>query len=371
MTIRDSYPLPVIVHLLNNLHGCKYSSKVNLKAAFNLLQMAPGDEWKTVFQTPWGLFEYQVMPFGLANAPATFQRFIQHVLREYLDVCCFVYIDDILILSRTREQHLLDLTNILQKLRKNSLKASLNKCEFFCSKVTFLGFDITDTGLKMNLSKLTTIADWPFPTNLKELQRFLGFTNFYRRLIPNFSQVAGSLTSITKGNVVDLLSFNSPDVKKAFADLKSLFVNEPMLLHFTFDQDRTVYVDSLGYAIAAVLSQPDSDGKLRPVCYFSRKLSDCERSWPIFDLELLAIVAAFEEWCAWLMGTINPVSVYSDHSNLLYFKTAKHLSPKQAQWANYLDNFNMLIYHIAGQNNPADAPSRREDFVDEKHVRNG
>ena len=109
MTVRDSYPLPVIAHLLNNLQGCSYLSKIDLKAAFNLLRVAPGHEWKTAFRTPWGLYEYQVMPFGLANAPATFQRFIQYVLQEYLDVFCFVYIDDILIFSKEEKQHLTDI----------------------------------------------------------------------------------------------------------------------------------------------------------------------------------------------------------------------------------------------------------------------
>jgi hypothetical protein len=135
------------------------------------------------------------MPFGLANAPATFQRFIQHVLREYLDVCCFVYIDNILIFSRTAEQHMKDLETILEKLRKYSSKALLNKCEFFSSKVTFLGFNITAEGLKMNSKKLEMIFLWPYPTNLKELRRFLGFTNFYQRFIPHFSGVAEPLTS--------------------------------------------------------------------------------------------------------------------------------------------------------------------------------
>jgi hypothetical protein len=274
-----------------------------------------------------------------------------------------------LIFSKTREQHVIDLRNILQKLRENSLKASLNKCEFFCSKVTFLGFDITDTGLKMNEHKLQTIADWPFPSNLKELQCFLGFINFYRRFIPWFSQVAGALTNLTKNDMQEDSCLNSKVARNSFDNLKQLFVNEPLLIHFSFDKDRSVHVDSSGYAIVAVLSQPNANGIFQPVSYFSRKLSDRERSWPIFNLELVAIVLAFEEWRAWLMGTKNPVWVFSDHSNLLYFKTAKHLSPKQARWANYLDNFNMLIFHIAGSRNPADAPSRREDYCDGNLVR--
>ncbi|KAH9457475.1 hypothetical protein Pst134EA_033061 [Puccinia striiformis f. sp. tritici] len=366
MTVRDSYPLPVIAHLLNNLHGCSFLSKIDLKAAFNLLRVAPGHEWKTAFRTPWGLYKYQVMPFGLANAPATFQRFIQHVLREYLDVCCFVYIVDILIFSRTKAQHLTDLRNILLKLREYSLKASLNKCEFFCTQVTFLGFDITEQGLKMNKGKLDTIDKWPFPSSLRELRRFLGFTNFYRRFIPRFSAVAGALTSLTKGEFTEQLALHTPEALDSFRRLKMLFVKEPLLLHFDFTKDRVLHVDSSGFAIAAVLSQPDGRGNNLPVSYFSRKLNERERSWQIFDLELLAIVAAFEEWRVWLMGTENPVAVYSDHANLLYFKTAKFLSPKQARWANYLDNFNMQIFHIVGSKNPADAPSRREDFGDDE-----
>jgi hypothetical protein len=198
MTIRDSYPLPVISHLLNNLQGCQCLSKINLKAAFNLLRVAPGHKWKTAFRTPEGLYEYKVMPFGLANAPATFQRFIQHVLREYLDVFCFVYIDDILIFSKNREDHLFHLQKILKKLQEFSLKASLNKWQFFQTDVTFLGFDISTTGIKMNDKKLKTILNWLFPSNLKEIQRFLGFTNFYRRFIPNFSRIAEPLTALKK-----------------------------------------------------------------------------------------------------------------------------------------------------------------------------
>jgi hypothetical protein len=170
MTICDSYPLPLISHLLNNLQGCEFLSKIDLKAAFNLLRVAPGHEWKTAFRTPNGLYEYLVMPFGLANAPATFQRFIQYVLREYLEVFCFFYIDDILIFSKTRSGHLQHIELILLKLREYSLKASLNKCQLFRSEVTFLGFDISQKGILMNRKKLDTIKDWPFPKSIKELQ---------------------------------------------------------------------------------------------------------------------------------------------------------------------------------------------------------
>ncbi|POW03051.1 hypothetical protein PSTT_11399 [Puccinia striiformis] len=159
ITVRDSYPIPVLSLLLNNLAGCKYLSKVDLKSAFNLLRVTPGQEYLTAFRTPWGLFEYMVMPFGLANAPATFQRFIQYVLREYIDVCCFVYIDDILIFSKTEEDHVKHLKAILTKLREYSLKALLKKCPFFQTQVQFLGFIISSQGLRMDPMKLDTILN--------------------------------------------------------------------------------------------------------------------------------------------------------------------------------------------------------------------
>jgi hypothetical protein len=191
--------------------------------------VAPGHEWKTAFRTPWGFYKYQVMPFGLANAPATFQQFIQHVLREYLDLCCFVYIDDILIFSKTAEQDILDLEKISLKLRKYSLKASLSKCKFFSSKVTFLGFDITSEGLKMNEKKLKTITLWTYPTNLKELRRFLGFTNFYQCFIPCFSGIAEPLTTLTKGDTGKKVSWKTVASVEAFEALKLLFAKEPLL----------------------------------------------------------------------------------------------------------------------------------------------
>jgi transposase InsO family protein len=362
ITIRDSYPIPVLSLLLNNLAGCKFLSKVDLKSAFNLLRVTPGQEYLTAFRTPWGLFEYMVMPFGLANAPATFQRFIQHVLREFIDVCCFVYIDDILIFSKTEEEHFTHLSSILAKLREFSLKASLKKCQFFQTEVQFLGFIISSQGLRMDPAKLDTIVQWPLPETLRGLRRFLGFCNFYRRFIPNFSTVAGPLTNLTKEAEFRPSRLKEIVATNAFSTLKSSFLSAPLLSHFSFDSDRIVHVDSSGFAIAGVLSQPDSTGRLRPVSFFSRKLTDQERVWPIFDLELYAVISAFEEWRAWLAGTKNPVLVYSDHANLKHFMTAKVLSPKQARWAAFLDSFNFKLFHVAGPANPADGPSRRPDF---------
>ena len=165
------------------------------------------------------------------------------------------------------------------------------------------------------------------------------------------------MTALTRTKIGDSCSLNDSAVVDSFHCLKSVFLKEPLLRHFDFKKDRIIHVDSSGYAIAAVLRQADKTGKIFPVSYYSRILTDQEREWPIFNLELLAIVKAFEEWRAWLMETSNPIKVFSDHSNLLYFKFAKYLSPKQARWASFLDIFHMNIYHIAGKKNPADGPS--------------
>jgi hypothetical protein len=161
MTVRDSYPILILGKLLNQLQGCKFFTKIDLKAAFNLLRVAKGHEWKTAFWTPWGLYEYTVMPFGLANAPACFQHFIQYVPWEVLNILCYVYIDDILIFSKTREEHKLHVTQVLERLKANKLFASPEKCSFYASTVSFLGFTISSQGIKMEDNKLSTILDWP------------------------------------------------------------------------------------------------------------------------------------------------------------------------------------------------------------------
>jgi hypothetical protein len=363
MTIRDSYPIPILGQLLNQLQGCQFFTKIDLKAAFNLLRVAKGHEWKTAFRTPWGLYEYLVMPFGLANAPACFQRFIQHVLREMLNISCFVYIDDILIFSKTRSEHQEHVTRVLQKLQEHSLFASPEKCSFYSDKVSFLGFAISAEGIKMEDSKLSTILDWPYPVNLKELNRFLGFINFYRKFIQQFSDVAAPLTSLTRLDVDVASALLSAESRSSFESLKDCFRNAPLLQHFDFGKLRILYVDSSKYALSAVLSQKDDSGVIRPVSFLSKKWTDNESSWQVHDQELGAIVQAFIEWRAWLIDTKEPVEVMSDHSNLRYFMKSKNLSDRQARWAAYLTSFHFVIKHIPGRNNPADPGSRRPDFL--------
>lgn len=366
VTKRDSYPIPVMSWLLNQLKGCTRFAKIDLKAAFNLLRVAEGDEWKTAFRTPWGLFEYLVMPFGLANAPACFQRFIQWVLREYLDVFCFVYLEDILIFSKSDEEHMEHIEKIFSALSEHKLTASAEKCAFFQTSVVFLGFVISVTGISMDPKKLSTIADWPYPKNLSDLQRFLGFTNFYRRFIPSFSGIAGPLTALTGNKVNTNLGLEYKEARHSFLTLKKLFCKAPFLLHFDFNLPRILQVDSSGYAFSGILSQRNETGDIKPVAYFSRKLNPTEKRWQVHDQELGAIVNCFEEWRAWLLGSNTPTIVFSDHANLRYFMSAQKLTARQARWASFLSEFDFDILHVAGKSNPADPASRRSDYAGEE-----
>ncbi|KAH9459172.1 hypothetical protein Pst134EA_033023 [Puccinia striiformis f. sp. tritici] len=363
MTVRDSYPIPILGQLLNQLQGCKFFTKIDLKAAFNLLRVAEGDEWKTAFCTPWGLFEYLVMPFGLSNAPACFQRFIQHVLREFLHISCFVYIDDILIFSRTRDKHTTHVLQILKCLQDHQLFASPEKCSFYAHHVSFLGFVISSEGIRMDPDKLSTVVDWPYPETVCHLRKFLGFTNFYRKFIDRFSEVSAPLTELTKNGADIDQGLKTKECLSSFSHLKSCFTRAPLLQHFDFAKKRVLFVDSSKYALTAVLCQPGDDGVLRPVSFLSRKLTPRESVWQVHDQELFAVVHAFQEWRAWLIDTTEPVLVMSDHANLRYFMDSQKLSDRQARWAAFLVSFHFVIQHVSGKANPADPATRRPDFV--------
>lgn len=216
------------------------------------------------------------MPFGLANTPAIFQRFIQSILREYLDVFCFVYLDDILIFSKTRYEHVDHVSKILSMLQTHKLTASPEKCRFFVDSVVFLGFVISPSGISMDPLKLSTIADWPYPKTAPELLRFLGFSNFYRRFISHFSHIVAPLTALTQKSVPATSLLKTDPPRKAFETLRTLFTSSLFLLHFNFDKPRVFHVDCSGVALSGILSQTADAGNLKPVAYYSKKLTPAE-----------------------------------------------------------------------------------------------
>jgi hypothetical protein len=373
MTVKNRHPLPLIGETLDRLRSAKTFTKLDLRNAYHRIRIRKGDEWKTAFRTRYGHYEYQVMPFGLANAPATFQAYINEALEGLMDFTCVVYLDDILIYSSDPAEHEEHVKQVLERLRAYGLYVKLSKCAFGVEQVEFLGYVISANGVAMELSRVETIKDWPIPRSYYEVQVFLGFANFYRRFIERYSAIARPLTSLMKGsqNGRKQGPFQwGKEQQQAFDKLRDAFVNAPVLIHFDPTKPIRLETDASGFAIAAILSQPGEwpvkpgeRPNWHPVAFFSRKLDAAEMNYGTPDQELLAIVKSFVHWRHYLEGSAYPIQVLSDHNNLRHFMTTSAISRRQARWAQELSAYDFEIAYRPGKTNPADGPSRRPDYM--------
>jgi len=361
LTVKNRYPLPLITELLDRLGNSRIFTKIDLKGAYNLIRIREGDEYKTAFRTRQGLFEYLVMPFGLTNAPAVFQMMINDIFRDVIDVYVIAYLDDILIFSPDPVTHTQHVKTVLQRLSDNKLYAKLSKCIFSANSVEFLGFVISDTGIHMAKDKVKCIEEWKQPTNRTQLQSFLGFTNFYRRFINNYSKIARPLTNLTKKNTP--FEWNQ-EATQAFNVLKTSIASEPTLAHPDPSEPFILETDASDFAIGAVLLQRSkADMELHPVAFYSRKMIPAEINYTVHDKELLAIVAAFKHWRHYLVGSPHTIEVFSDHKNLSYFSSMHILKQRHARWNEMLSEFDFILCYRPGKSNiPADALSRQESF---------
>uniref|UniRef100_A0AAY4CER3 Gypsy retrotransposon integrase-like protein 1 n=3 Tax=Denticeps clupeoides TaxID=299321 RepID=A0AAY4CER3_9TELE len=358
ITIKNRTPLPLTNTALDALSGAKYFTKLDLRSAYNLIRIREGDEWKTAFITPTGHFESLVIPFGLCNAPAVFQQFINDTLQDMLGRWVYAYLDDVLIYSPTLESHIQHVRAVLKRLLAHRLYCKLEKCAFHQRSTTFLGFTISSQGVAMEPKKLEAVASWPLPTTLKQLQRFLGFANFYRRFIRGYSTVAAPLTALTKPSPGPFRL--TPEAIQAFKSLCHHFTTAPILQHPDPTLPFVVEVDASEVGAGAVLSQRGPDRKLHPCCFFSRKFTPAQRRYGVGDRELLAVRWALEEWRHWLQGSDTPFLVWTDHQNLISIKTTKQLNPRQARWALFFEQFDFqLSYRPGSKNQKADALSRQ------------
>ncbi|CAJ1048226.1 uncharacterized protein lrfn4b [Xyrichtys novacula] len=358
ITVKNRYPLPLISTAFELLQGATIFSKLDLHNAYHLVRIREGDEWKTAFNTPTGHYEYLVMPFGLTNAPAVFQALINDVLRDMINQYVFVYLDDILIFSRSKEQHIHHVQSVLQCLLENSLYVKAEKCEFHVPSASFLGYNVAQGSIQMDPAKVSAVTSWPVPENRKQLQRFLGFANFYRCFIRNYSSVAAPLTILTSPKV----PFQwSSAAAAAFQFLKDRFTSSPILLMPDSERHFVVEVDASDVGVGAVLSQRScTDQKFHPCAFFSRRLSSAERNYDIGNRELLAVKMALEEWRHWLEGTKEPFLVWTDHKNLEYIRSAERLNSRQARWSLFFARFNFtLSYRPGSRNVKPDALSRQ------------
>lgn len=354
-TVKDRYPLPRDHDLFDQLqmNGARFLSSLDLLYGYWQVLIHPDDIHKTAIRTPLGSYEYVVMPMGLTNAPATFQRMMESVLRPFLTDFCMVYLDDIIVYSRTEEEHVEHIITILKALHEHGLKIKPKKCELFRTKIKFLGhiIDVSDgeVQLKPDPAKVETIATWIEPTNNTELQSFIGAVNYYSKMIVNYAEMAAPLMSIMakKWNQESKAEYWTSAHSEAFEKLKKALMTEPVLTLPMPDKPFIVQTDASNIALGGVLMQETEDGRRVVVTYFSHKFTSSERNWPVHERELFGLVWALRKYRHYLMGA--EVKYEGDHKPLTWIKTQRHLSQRQARWLETLESFDWTFKHVPGK----------------------
>ncbi|MBW0499957.1 hypothetical protein O181_039672 [Austropuccinia psidii MF-1] len=335
VTRNNKYPVPPMNQLLTVFNGFSVFSKIDLCGAYNLLRIKEGEEHLTCFRTKYGSYEYLVMPFGLTNAPASFQNLVNDIFYDLLDIYVVVYLDDIMVFSKSEEEHFTHVYTVLSRLRANNLFSKASKCLFHVSSVEYLYYVVSSEVLKIDQEKVQQILNWPPPRKLKALQSFLGFANFYCHFIKNYSKNICSLTSFLKKDSCFPLN---EEALRQFHQLKEAFTISPILSHFDPYLPTILEIDASDYALGAVLSQTSDSGK-HPIAFDSRKLLLAELNYEIHDKELLGIVWALKRWRAFLLSLF-PLLKFSPiipHFNILCHQRFS-LALKPA-WLNFSLNF--------------------------------
>lgn len=368
VTVKDRYPIPLISDMIRTLANGKVFTTLDLQGAYNLLRMKSGHEKYTAFNTKFGQFEFLVMPFGLCNAPAAFQKMMNDMFKDKIGTYVLVYLDDIVIYSKNLDDHWQHVRAVLQVLRENKLYCNLKKSQFAKTEISYLGHIISDMAVKMDPRKIKAVMEWPTPKCVKDTQSFVGFTNYYRRFIKNFAQLMTPLTRLLRKDETFIWS---SDCQRSFEQIKLLFSSSPLLCHPDENKPFVLEVDASDFGVGGVLAQYQDDNQLHPTAFFSRGLNPAERNYEIYDKELLAIHECFEEWRHFLQGGKYQVTVLTDHNNLKYFMSTKQLTRRQARWSLFLNEFNFVIVHKPGSlNGRADLLSRRSDYIVEREEHN-
>ncbi|XP_042338496.1 uncharacterized protein LOC121939556, partial [Plectropomus leopardus] len=368
-TRKDAFPLPRIEESLDALTGARWFSTMDLASGYNQVPVSEVDRPKTAFCTPFGLFEWNRMPFGLCNAPSTFQRLMQRLFGDQQCRSLLLYLDDIVVFSSTVEQHLERLEVVLGRLQQEGLKAKLVKCAFFRREVQYLGHVISEAGVSTDPSKVEVVASWQPPTTISELRSFLGFASYYRRFVEGFAKLAAPLHKLVaelggsktqKRSQRGITGHWTQECQRTFEALKLKLTTAPVLAYADFSLPFILEVDASHSGLGAVLSQ-EQDGKVGPIAYASRGLRPTERNMANYSsmkLEFLALKWAMtEKFREYLLG--HKCIVYTDNNPLSHLSTAK-LGATEQRWAAQLASFDFEIKYRSGKSNSnADALSRQ------------
>ncbi|KAL0551923.1 hypothetical protein IC582_011016 [Cucumis melo] len=350
VTVKNRYPLPRIDDLFDQLQGATVFSKIDLRSGYHQLRIKDKDVPKTAFRSRYGHYEFIVMSFGLTNAPAVFMDLMNRVFREFLDTFVIVFIDDILIYSKTEAEHEKHLRMVLQTLRDNKLYAKFSKCEFWLKQVSFLGHVVSKAGVSVDPAKIEAVTGWTRPSTVSEVRSFLGLAGYYRRFVENFSRIATPLTQLTRKGAPFVWSKACED---SFQNLKQKLVTAPVLIVPDGSGSFVIYSDASKKGLGCVLMQ---QGKV--VAYASRQLKSHEQNYPTHDLELAAVVFALKIWRHYLYG--EKIQIFTDHKSLKYFFTQKELNMRQRRWLELVKDYDCeILYHPGKANVVADALSRK------------
>lgn len=368
-TRKDAYPLPRIDESLDALTGAQWFSTLDLVSGYNQVAVAEVDKAKTAFCTPFGLFEFNRMPFGLCNSPSTFQRLMERIFGDQSFQSLLLYLDDIIIFSTSFEQHLKRLELVLSRLQNNHLKLKMAKCHFFQTEVKYLGYVVSASGVATDPDKVKAVAEWKRPTTTKEVRSFLGFASYYRRFVQGFAKIAAPLHQVVaqveagqsraRGRTNTLGQAWTPECEQNFQLLKDCLTSAPVLAYADFTKPFVLQIDASHAGLGAVLAQ-EQGGQRKPIAFASRGLRPTEKNMSNYSsrkLEFLALKwAVTSKFKEYLLGA--KFTVFTDDNPLSYLQTAK-LGATEHRWASELAMFDFEIkYRPGSANTNVDALSR-------------
>jgi len=364
--VKNNYSLSLLSKTLNCFAHARHFIKIDICNVYHCIWIRKSDEWKTTFHTCYDQFEYQMMLFKLINASAIFQFYVNHTLKLFVNICCVIYLNDILIYSETKEQHWEHVHKILRALLKYWLYVKLLKCTFNRSKVIFLRFVIKWRNIQMKQSCIDVITSWSELESAKNILIFLRFTKFYRWFIRKFFQIIMLLTDLIKSakkRAICLLFAMMSKARKAFERLKAIFVNALILKHYDWDANLCMKINASNHEVEDVLSQKNTTDQWHFIVYYSYKFKEAEVWWNMHDKKLYVIVLDFKNWWHYLQSSKRLICMITNHNNLRYFMTTKKLNAWQMRWVEKLAAFDFHIKYHRDKLNSANALSRRLNIM--------